>query len=70
MAGPHVVGEVALLWSAYPKLIGKIKETTEIIRASADPSQDAGSSCGGIMGTATPNNTYGYGRINADAATK
>jgi membrane protease YdiL (CAAX protease family) len=35
MAGPHVAGLVALLWSANPALIGHIDETEEIIRQSA-----------------------------------
>ncbi|MBN1221209.1 MAG: S8 family serine peptidase [Anaerolineae bacterium] len=37
MAGPHVTGLVALLWSANPHLIGRIDETEEIIRQSARP---------------------------------
>lgn len=45
MAGPHVVGVVALIWSANPTLIGDIGRTEEILRASADPfiPQDLGS---------------------------
>jgi hypothetical protein len=35
MAGPHVTGLVALLWSANPELIGQIEATEEIIRQSA-----------------------------------
>jgi len=35
MAGPHVTGLVALLWSARPDLIGDIETTWEIIRRSA-----------------------------------
>jgi len=37
MAGPHVAGLVALIWSANPDLIGQIEETEEIIRQSARP---------------------------------
>jgi len=37
MAGPHVAGLVALLWSANPNLIGEIEATEEIIRRSARP---------------------------------
>lgn len=37
MAGPHVAGLVALLWSANPALIGQIEATEEIIRQSAKP---------------------------------
>ncbi len=37
MAGPHVAGVVALMWSANPALIGDIERTEEILRASAAP---------------------------------
>ena len=37
MAGPHVVGAVALMWSANPKLIGNIQRTREILDRSAQP---------------------------------
>jgi|GEM_PF-358320 len=37
MAGPHVTGLVALIWSANPALIGQIEATEEIIRLSATP---------------------------------
>ncbi len=37
MAGPHVTGLVALLWSANPALLGQIEATEEIIRQSAIP---------------------------------
>ncbi len=37
MAGPHVVGAVALLWSANPTLIGDIDRTEQILRETARP---------------------------------
>jgi len=37
MAGPHVAGVVALLWSANPRLIGDIDRTTQILIQSATP---------------------------------
>ncbi|MBA3534596.1 MAG: S8 family serine peptidase, partial [Ardenticatenales bacterium] len=37
MAGPHVVGVVALLWSANPALIGDIERTEQIIIETAQP---------------------------------
>ncbi|MBF0313458.1 MAG: S8 family serine peptidase [Oligoflexia bacterium] len=64
MAGPHVVGEVALLWSAKKNLIGKIEETVAIIRNSAT-AKITSESCGGVSGSKVPNNTFGYGAINA-----
>lgn len=69
MAGPHVAGAVALLWSAQPKLVGDIDRTTEILRSTAITSGTP-QNCGGVDGTATPNNTFGYGRLNVEAAVK
>ena len=37
MAGPHVAGVVALLWSANPALIGDIDRTEQILRETAQP---------------------------------
>jgi subtilisin family serine protease len=64
MAGPHLVGLVALLWSADPNLIGKIEETEKLIKDKADP-KTSSQTCGGISGSLTPNNTYGFGISNA-----
>ncbi|MCW5848716.1 MAG: S8 family serine peptidase [Anaerolineae bacterium] len=36
-AGPHVVGVVALMWSANPRLVGDIERTEDILRRSAAP---------------------------------
>ncbi len=67
MAGPHVVGEIALMWSANPKLIGNIEKTTELVRASSTPKTTT-ENCGNVSGSSVPNNTYGYGSINAHKA--
>lgn len=69
MSGPHVVGVVALLWSANKNLIGRIAETAEVLRKTATPLKSS-QTCGGIPGSQTPNNTFGYGMINAFAAIK
>jgi len=37
MAGPHVVGVVALMWSANPELIGDIETTERILRETTRP---------------------------------
>jgi subtilisin family serine protease len=37
MAGPHVAGVVALMWSANPGLIGDIDRTEQILRETAHP---------------------------------
>ncbi|WP_394828379.1 S8 family serine peptidase [Pendulispora albinea] len=64
MAGPHVVGEVALLISANPSLRGNIAELTRIVTTTATP-KTTSQTCGGVSGSTIPNNTWGYGIINA-----
>ncbi|MFQ5594752.1 MAG: S8 family serine peptidase, partial [Anaerolineae bacterium] len=65
MAGPHVAGTIALLWSAQPQLVGDLAVTEQVLRASATPIADI--TCGGDA-DGLPNNVYGWGIINADAA--
>jgi hypothetical protein len=69
MAGPHVVGAVALIWSAQPQLIGDIDATEQLIIDTATP----------FSGTAQPgcpeqdgrhSVVYGYGIINVYEAVK
>ena len=67
MAGPHVVGTVALMISANPELAGEVDVIEDIIEQTAVP-KTTGQDCGDIPGSEVPNNTYGYGRINALAA--
>jgi subtilisin family serine protease len=67
MAGPHVAGLVALLISANPNLAGKIDRLEDIIEQTAVP-KTTNEGCGLDSNTAVPNNTYGYGRIDALAA--
>ena len=68
MAAPHVAGAVALLFSAAPGLIGQVDQVEEILRRTAVPLTTDAQSCGGVPGTQVPNNTYGWGRINVQAA--
>lgn len=63
MAGPHVAGAVALLLSAKPELKGEV-EQIETIFEQTTQALTGGNTCGGILPTAIPNNTYGYGLIN------
>ncbi len=70
MAAPHVVGLVALMISANPKLAGQVDSIESIIKQTAYRLTTGAENCGGIAGTAIPNNTYGYGRIDALAAVK
>lgn len=67
MAGPHVAGLVALIISANPDLAGKVDTIENIIEQTAVP-KTTDQNCGDIPGTQVPNNTYGYGRVDALAA--
>jgi subtilisin family serine protease len=64
MASPHVVGLIALLLEARPELIGQVDAIEALIELSAAP-LTATQSCGGLSGGEIPNNTYGWGRIDA-----
>jgi subtilisin family serine protease len=68
MAGPHVAGAVALIWSAQPKLIGNIDATEQLIVATAKPY--TGSASIGCFSSGTPNIAYGYGVIDVYEAVK
>ena len=69
MAGPHVVGAVALLWSANPALIGDIDGTEALLRDTARPytglrtPQDTDCDDGPL-----PNDGVGYGVLDVYAA--
>lgn len=66
MAGPHVAGVVALMWSANPGLIGQVDQTEAILRETATPIIAANgadlAACGDMA------NTAGQGLVNAYAA--
>jgi serine protease AprX len=69
MAGPHVVGVVALLWSARPSLVRNIAATKTLLQNTANPAVAvAPQTCGGTPSTQIPNNSFGYGRVDALAA--
>ena len=68
MAGPHVVGVVALLWSADPSLIGDIDRTEALLTSTALHRQlPADTDYCGTKGE-WPNNIEGYGLVNAYVA--
>jgi subtilisin family serine protease len=68
MAGPHIVGVVALLWSAQPALIGDIDRTEQILIETAMPY--TGWDAAACSPAEIPNNTGGYGAVNAYEAVK
>jgi len=70
MAGPHVVGVVALLWSARPDLVRDVPRTEYLLTRSANRTgitvANNSTGCGGIA--PTPNNHFGWGRVDVLAA--
>lgn len=62
MAGPHVVGAIALLWSARPELKNQIALTENLLNETASAVDNT--TCGGSQ----PNNVYGFGRLDVRAA--
>ena len=72
MAGPHVAGVVALLWSAVPDMVGQVPATEQYLRETANKSR-VGTACGNGPNTApwnTWDNTFGWGQIDALAAVR
>ena len=65
MAAPHVAGIYALLWSAYPSLIGQIDVSEALLNGSATRVVDL--TCG-PAGSPGYNHTYGWGHADAMAA--
>ncbi|WKZ37514.1 MAG: S8 family serine peptidase [Anaerolineales bacterium] len=68
MAGPHVVGGVALIWSAQPALIGDIEATEQLIIDTAQP-YSGDTSLGCFTGD-YPSNAYGFGVVDVYEAVK
>ena len=67
MAAPHVAGLAALLISANNGLPNDVDALEEVITQSAIP-MTSEQDCGDIPGTDIPNNTYGWGQVDAWAA--
>jgi hypothetical protein len=64
VAGPHMAGMIALMISSRPCLAGEVDAMEELQRTSTfwfETSEE----CGGIPGDVIPNNTYGWGIIQA-----
>jgi subtilisin family serine protease len=69
MASPHVVGVVALLWSARSNLVRDIPRTEYLLTRSANPAVSVPNNAAGCGGIASiPNNHFGWGRVDVMAA--
>jgi subtilisin family serine protease len=68
MAGPHVSGVVALMWSANPSLIGDIDRTEALLIQSASTYTGRLPDCTGAG--QFPSTAAGYGVLNAYAAVR
>ncbi len=66
MGGPHVVGVVALMWSANPNLVGQVDATAAILRRTARPYTGALPGC--LQAESYPSTAAGYGVVDAYAA--
>ncbi len=65
MAGPHVVGLVALMLSANPALAGHVEDIEDIVEQTAIYFADT-LDCGiDNIGISRPNHAYGWGRVDA-----
>jgi subtilisin family serine protease len=67
MASPHTAGSVALLWSVLPGYKGNIAGTKALLAGNA-VIRGTTETCGGISAGASPNNTYGSGRLDVKRA--
>jgi hypothetical protein len=68
MAGPHVAGVVALMWSANPQLIGDIDTTERLLAESARPYGFTLPDCPGA--DSTPSTAVGFGLVDAYEAVR
>jgi len=64
MAAPHVAGLAALMLSANSDLVGQVDAIEQIITNQTDP-KAATVACGNEAPGVVPNNTWGYGIVNA-----
>jgi subtilisin family serine protease len=64
MAAPHVAGLVGLLISIDSSLSGRVDLLEDIIEDTA-LRRTITQVCGGVPGTSIPNNTFGWGRVDA-----
>ena len=67
MAGPHTAGVVALMISANPALAGEVELIESMLEQTARITY-TNDGCGSELPSALPNNTFGFGIIDALAA--
>jgi subtilisin family serine protease len=65
-AAPHITGIIALIYSAKPNLIGDVDATEDLINHTAHHINTSDCSSSGTF----PNNLYGWGFVNAAAASR
>ena len=65
MAAPHVAGAVAVLWQAYPQLVGEVEATADLLRETAAPVTEAAGSALDACGS--PANTVGAGALDVSS---
>jgi subtilisin family serine protease len=63
MATPHIAGAMALLWSAHPELRNQVDLSRTVLNEAAFDINSTQCDAGG-----TPNNVYGWGRVDVAAA--
>jgi subtilisin family serine protease len=69
MATPHIAGGVALLLSARPALQGNVDAIEAVLFGSANRTAvSSATTCGGTPYNVFPNNMYGYGILDLQAA--
>lgn len=66
MAGPHLVGVVALMWSANPALVGNVDLASQILEDTAQVYRGSPPEC--AVQSGSPNDAIGYGIVDAYAA--
>jgi hypothetical protein len=69
MAGPHIVGVVALIWSAQPDLIGDIDATEQLIIDTAQP-YEGDTTIGCFEQDGAQNAAYGFGVVDVHEAVR
>lgn len=68
MAAPAVAGAVALLWEAVPALKRDVDATEKVLFNTATALYDTAEKCGGDKSSTLPNQVFGHGLLDLQAA--